>query len=227
MLHSILHTHTARLSLPVIFFIVFSGFGFAYAHIFELNQDFRCIATAFQSLFRMLLGDLGADTLFKQEPFVAPILYFMFVATCTLVTFNILISILMDGWAEAKQRAADMDDRKKQEQHIDITRSFWEFVASLPVLHYLSRGAVQQAFGEERAVILLQRFYRLQRDSTSDSSEPPSSSESASSQVHGEGAESTAGDELEVRHNYKVDAAGAIRMGAHKRQQASRQRHHI
>jgi hypothetical protein len=149
----------------------------------------------------------------------------MFVATCTLVTFNILISILMDGWAEAKQRAADMDERKKQEQHIDITRSFWEFVASLPVLHYLSRGAVQQAFDEERAVILLQRFYRLQRDSTSDSSEPPSSSESASSQVHGKGAESTAGDELEVRHNYKVDAAGGIRMGAHKRQQASRQRH--
>jgi hypothetical protein len=148
----------------IIFFIVFSGFAFAFAFVFDLNKDFRSIAHSFQSLFRMLLGDLGADELFEEEPVLAPILYFTFVATCTLVTFNILITILMDGWAEAKQRAASMDERKKQEQHIDVARSFWEFIASLPVLRYLNHWAIQQAVGEERAVIRLQRFYRSKHD---------------------------------------------------------------
>jgi hypothetical protein len=76
-----------------------------------------------------------------------------------LVTFNILISILMDGWTEAKERAEAPDEKRKHEQQINVWRSFVVYLNTFWLLSKFNHGLLERIEAKEVAAILIQEWW--------------------------------------------------------------------
>jgi hypothetical protein len=146
-------------SFFVIFSIVFMGFAVSHHMLFSFDQDFRNIQFSMLSLFRMLVGDLDSGNLFEWDPLMGPFMFVIFIALCVLIVFNILVSMLMDAYSEA--RALIREERAKGAT-INLEISFIEFVQSSRLLRHLGwSGTLRKLQLEESSANILQMWWRL------------------------------------------------------------------
>jgi hypothetical protein len=141
----------------VVFFIVFIGFAFSHAILFNMEvYEFRDLWASSLNLFRMLMGDLDGEALFLSDPIMGPIIYCLFVCFCVLVVFNILISILMDSYSEAMEELKEL----QKTEELDLFRSFTFYLQSGAILRHLTGFWAARYELEDKQARLIQTWWK-------------------------------------------------------------------
>ena len=99
------------LMFMVVFLIMLAGFGFAAIFVFGTKLgDFRDITNACSSLLRALLGEFDYTAMRWAAPSIAPIFFGLYIFIVVLVSLNLIIAIVVDGYEKARNNLSGEED---------------------------------------------------------------------------------------------------------------------
>lgn len=95
----------------VICAIVLFGAAQGFALAFGTNvRGYRNLTQSFFTLTRSLLGDFDFEELRQENPFLGPIMFFLFTLLAVFVLVNVFIAILLEAYEEVKETLTNAED---------------------------------------------------------------------------------------------------------------------
>jgi hypothetical protein len=94
----------AGVSRFALIFLLFM-YGFASAHMLAFGtkvKEFRNMTFSSLQLLKSLLGDFDLDELHRANYIMGPMMFALYVAVSVFVVLNVVIALVVDGYAEAK-----------------------------------------------------------------------------------------------------------------------------
>jgi hypothetical protein len=110
----------------------------------------------------MLIGDLDSGSLFQWDPLMGPLMFVIFIALCVLIVFNILVSMLMDAYSDARVM---IKQEHAKSSRINLEISFIEFIETFPLIKYFGLDATLGKLQlEEQSANILQMWWRVTQE---------------------------------------------------------------
>eukprot|EP00947_MAST-08B_sp_MAST-8B-sp1_P001841 g1841.t1 len=94
-----------KLSMSFLLIFVIILWGFVQAHLMCFGthlKNYRNVQQTVYSLITSLMGDFDFESMNEVQPTLGPAMFLIFVVCCVFMVFNILIAIISDAYAHAK-----------------------------------------------------------------------------------------------------------------------------
>lgn len=119
----------------IMLFIILFGSGQTFMLAFGSHMyAFRNVTQSMYSLIRYLLGDFDAEELLAVNPFLAPILFGLFMVLSVFVVLNMFIAIISDAYTETKEELSKKKDLEMSELASLIVEYLLDSLFQIPLL---------------------------------------------------------------------------------------------